>query len=151
MRRKKRQTAKQPVSSGNKSDENTSKTDEVLINLNSGTENSASDEDTTVKKGKTAQRPPPEQSYKRPRVVKENDMDEDFASSSVLSSPLSSASLESSTRKSLNATDQPQLQQKANLDYQDDQHILDQENHQCAPVTQIGNSLSSVSDRKSVV
>src|SRR5256885_12566385 len=122
MRRKKRQTAKQPVSSGNKSNENTSKTDEVLINLDSGTENSASDTETTVKKGKTAQRPSAEQSYKRPQVVKENDMDEDFASSSVSSSPSSSASLELSTRKLPNVTDQPQPQQKANLDYQDDQH-----------------------------
>src|SRR5947209_5212253 len=105
MGRKKRQTAKQPVSSGNKSDTNTSKTDEVLINLNSGTENSASDTETTVKKCKTAQRPPAGQSYKRLRVVKENDMNEDFASSSVPSSLFPSASLETSTRKSPNATD----------------------------------------------
>ena len=85
-----------------------SKNDEVLINLDSGTENSASDEDTTIKKGKTAQRPLAEQSYKCPQMVKENDMNEDFASSSVPSSPSSSASLESSTKKLPNATDQLQ-------------------------------------------
>ena len=122
MRRKKKQTTKQPVSSGNKSDENTSKNDEVLINLDSGTENFASDEDTTVNKGKTAQRLPAEQSYKRLRVVKENDMNKDFATSSVPSLLFSSASIESSTRKLPNVTNQPQLQlqQRVNLNYQDD-------------------------------
>ena len=120
MGRKKRQATKQPVSSGNKSDEETSKTEEVLIDLGSRTENSASGKETTIKKGKTAQRPPAGESYKHPRVLKESDMNEDFATSPFPSSPSSSASIESSIRKLPNVTDQPQLQQKANLDHQDD-------------------------------
>src|SRR5256885_3843541 len=146
MRRKKRQATKQPVSSGNKSDKETSKTEEVLIDLGSGTENSASGKETTIKKGKTAQRPPAGESYKRPRVLKESDMDEDFATSPFPSSPSSSASIESSTRKSPNAIDRPQPQLGANPEHLDDLFGLDQVDQQRAPISQNSNPSSPVSN-----
>src|SRR5881396_3835265 len=87
---------KRTVTETNKPGGNTTKTDEPLVSLDTGTDNHTSDEETTAKTGATARRPPPGTAEKRQRISKDTDMEEDFATSSSPASPTSPASSTSS-------------------------------------------------------